>query len=663
MRPSLDGASRGARRRRPRLLSGPVAAGLTAAAVLVVAAVTIIGLQHSSDDKRVQQLLLSDLEATAAEQRQLELRAVAAGRADAQLESTIDTLYRRLDLTAAATARASAEDPALGRVADQVASFRLATSRALAELAAGRRDRAERVDREDVDPSYLALSWLIDDAQADAGRRAENAAALARAGTLGVLSLAAVLLILIMLQFDRARRAAHEALYDPLTGLPNRSLFGDRLAHALELGDRRGEPLAVLFVDLDEFKTVNDSLGHAAGDELLISAGERAVAVARSSDSVARLGGDEFAFLLERTSEEGAELFAERLVEALRAPLVVAGRSLRMDATIGCAMSIPGKTGADELLRNADLAMYAGKRKGKGCFVAYEPSMYQALADRLELEADLRGALERGEISVDYQPIVEVGTGRLTAVEALARWNHPERGAVTPSVFIPLAEETGVIRALGRYVLGTACAQAARWEEERPDEPVSITVNVSPAQFQHGELALDVRRALDQSGLTPARLTLEITESVLVERGDSFVGELEELSAIGVRLAVDDFGTGYSSLSSLARFPVDILKIDRSFVVDVAHDGDGQALVRSIVELGRSLGLVAVAEGVEAQGQVSALLDAGCGLGQGFHFARPMDAAAIDALLAGRTAPAEEQLEEPRPAPALRAPQARPSTA
>ena len=662
MRPSFD-ASRGARRRRPRLLSGPVAAGVTAAAVLVVAAVTIIALQHSSDDKRVQQLILADLEASAAEQRQLGLRAVAAGRADAQLDATMDGLYRRLDLTAAATARASEQDPSLGRVTDRVAAFRLATTRALAQLAAGRPARAERIDREVVEPSYVALSLLIDEARADAGRRAEDAAALARAGTLGVLAIAAVLLILVMLQFDRARRAAHEALYDPLTGLPNRSLFGDRLTHALELATRTGEPLSVLFLDLDEFKTVNDSLGHAAGDELLIAAAERAVVAARSSDSVARLGGDEFAFLLERTSEDGAELFAERLVEVLREPLTIAGRSVAMDGTIGCAVSVPGKTGADELLRNADLAMYAGKRKGKGCFVTYEPSMYEALADRLELEADLRGALERGEITVFYQPIVEVGTGRLTAVEALARWNHPDRGAVAPAVFIPLAEETGVIRALGRFVLATACARARRWQDERPDEPVSITVNVSPAQFQHGELAADVRRALDQSGLRPALLTLEVTESVLVERGDSFVDELEELSAIGVRLAVDDFGTGYSSLSSLARFPVDILKIDRSFVVDVAHDDDGQALVRSIVELGKSLGLVAVAEGVEAPGQVSALVDAGCGLGQGFHFARPMDADAIDDLLAGRTPPALEERGELQPAPALRAPQVRPSTA
>ena len=652
MRLSPDASSRARRRRRPRLLSGPVAAGLTAAAVLVAAAVAIIALQHASDDRRVQQLLLADLEASSAEQRQLELRAVAAGRVDGQLEATIDRLFRRLDLTAAATARASADDASLGQVADRVAAFRLATSRALAELAAGRRSGAARVDREDVDPSYLALAWLVDEAQANAGRRAEDAAALARAGTLGVMALAAVLLIVIMLQFDRARRAAHEALYDPLTGLPNRSLFGDRLTHAVELADRRGETLAVLFVDLDDFKTVNDSLGHAAGDELLLCAAERAVVAARSSDSLARLGGDEFAFLLERTTEEGAALFAERFIEVLRAPLVIAGRNVTVDATIGCALSTPGKTGADELLRNADLAMYAGKRKGKGCFVTYEPSMYEALADRLELEADLRGALERNEITVSYQPIVDVATGRLTAVEALARWNHPERGGVTPSVFIPLAEETGVIRALGRHVLVTACTQAKRWQDERPDQPIGITVNVSPAQFQHGELAADVRGALEHSGLAAALLTLEITESVLVERGDTFVDELEELSAIGVRLAVDDFGTGYSSLSSLARFPVDVLKIDRSFVVDVAHDDDGQALVRSIVELGRSLGLVAVAEGVEASNQVSALIDAGCGLGQGFHFARPMDAEAINDLLAGRTAPAEEQLEAPRAAPA-----------
>ncbi len=626
--------------------------------VLVVAGVAIIALQHASDERRVQQLMLADLESSAAAQRQLELEAIAAGRADGGLQSSLDTLYRRLDLTASAAARASARDVALVHVVDGVAAFRQATSRALGLLASGRVAGARAADSGSVDPAYVRLVQVIDEAEAEAGRRAEDAAALARAGTLAVLAFAALLLIAIMLRFEHARRAAHEALFDPLTGLANRMLFGDRLAHALEVAARRDETVAVLFVDLDDFKTVNDSLGHAAGDELLTRAAERAVIVARSSDTVARLGGDEFAFLLERTSEEGAEQFSERLMEAIRAPLAVAGRSVTMNATIGCAIGTPGKTGAGELLRNADLAMYAGKRKGKDCFVTYEPSMYEALADRLELEADLRGAVERGEIGVAYQPIVEVGTGKLTAVEALARWHHPTRGLVAPSVFIPLAEETGVIRSLGRFVLNTACKEAKRWHEERPrTPPLGITVNVSPAQFQHDELVADVRHALDQAGLEPSSLTLEITESVLVERGDSFVDELEELSALGIRLAVDDFGTGYSSLSSLARFPVDVLKIDRSFVVDVGHDDDGQALVRSIVELSRSLGLVAVAEGIEVSSQVAALQDAGCGLGQGFHFARPMAPEGIDDLLA--EADGAEKQSAPAPTPALRAPQGR----
>jgi EAL domain-containing protein (putative c-di-GMP-specific phosphodiesterase class I) len=260
---------------------------------------------------------------------------------------------------------------------------------------------------------------------------------------------------------------------------------------------------------------------------------------------------------------------------------------------------------------------------------------------------------------------VEVGTGRLTAVEALARWNHPTRGLVPPSVFIPLAEETGVIRELGRVVLQMACNEARRWVDARPDgDPVGITVNVSPVQLAEGELVREVRAALDSSGLEPRLLTLEITESVLVERGDSFVDELEQLSALGVRLAVDDFGTGYSSLSSLSRFPVDVLKIDRAFVVDVGHDDNGQALVRSIVDLGRSLGLEAVAEGVEASAQADALEDAGCSFGQGFHFAHPMDAAGIDDLLG--IAPARQRASRrplPEGAVALRPPQVRPSPA
>ncbi len=626
--------------------------------MLFVAALVIITLQRSSDEHRVQQLMLADLEASAAEQRQLELRAIGAGSVDPELEATLEMLYRRLDLTAATAARASADDPALGRVVDLVASFRRATAHSLSLLEDGRLRAAERADRTSVDPAYVALAQLIDTAQEDAGHRAEDAAAFARVGTLGVLGFAAVLLLVIMLRFEGARRAAHEAFYDPLTGLPNRMLFADRLTHALELAERRDEVLAVLFLDLDDFKTVNDTLGHAAGDELLVQAGERALEVARSSDTVARLGGDEFAFVLERTADEGAAQFAKRLVDALREPLEIGGRTVAMDATVGCAVSIPGKTEADELLRNADLAMYAGKRKGKGCFVNYEPSMYEALADRLELEADLKGAVERGEIVVAYQPIVEVESGRLTAVEALARWNHPTRGVVAPSVFIPLAEETGVIRSLGRHVLMTACIEARRWHDEQPrTPPLGVTVNVSPAQFHHDELVFDVQRALDRSGLAAPQLTLEITESVLVERGDMFVEELEQLSALGIRLAVDDFGTGYSSLSSLARFPVDVLKIDRSFVVDVAHDDEGQALVRSIVDLGRTLGLVAVAEGIEGSGQASALIDAGCALGQGFHFARPMDAAAIDELLARSGPVASEAAEEPAQAPpALRAP-------
>jgi diguanylate cyclase (GGDEF)-like protein len=636
--------------RRP-LVTSPLAVGILGALVACAAGIAIVSLAGAADESRRSQLALADIEIASVRQRALVTQAAQGGVTD-DLRSSLDAVGRSFDAAVAETARAYPGDTEVAKALDAALDYRHVVDEELALVAAGRAGAAEVIDRRLAGPSYERFRLAIDTARDRAETRAEDAAALARGGTFAILALAAGLLVWLLWRFDHARRIAHEAFYDSLTGLANRTLFADRLDHALALAGRREEALAVLFLDLDDFKVVNDTLGHGAGDDLLVEVAERLVSQTRVSDTVARLGGDEFAFLLEATTEEGARRFAHRITDALGSPFVIAGRTLSVRATVGYAIGARGDDEAEELLRNADLAMYSGKRQGKGRVVGYEPSMYQALADRLELEADLRGALDRGELALVYQPIVDVETSRLMSVEALARWNHPSRGVVPPTVFIPIAEETGLIRDIGRWALVEACQRAAGWQST--DAAIGVGVNVSPAQFLHGELVRDVRAALSRSGLDPVLLTLEITESVLVERGEAFLEELEALSALGVRIAVDDFGTGYSSLSSLGRFPVDVVKIDRSFIVDLEGDPDAHALVRSIVDLGHSLGLVAVAEGIEQSEQADVLQGAGCGLAQGFHYAKPMEADEVTQLLADRGEP--ERASQDAPATPLRPP-------
>jgi predicted signal transduction protein with EAL and GGDEF domain len=340
---------------------------------------------------------------------------------------------------------------------------------------------------------------------------------------------------------------------------------------------------------------------------------------------------------------------AARIFDQLTAPFTIAGHEVTMTASVGWAVSEGGGSPSDDLLRNADLAMYAGKRQGKRCVVMYEPSMHEALSDRLQLETDLREALARGEITVAYQPIVAVDSGRVRSMEALARWTHPERGAIGPALFIPLAEQSGMIHEIGRFVLLTATAQLQRWQSERSFvPPIGINVNVSPFQLQGGRVVDDVREALRESGIDPWALTLEITESVLVDRGDNFSSTLEQLAQLGVRLAIDDFGTGFSSLSTLGRFPIDTLKIDRSFIEGVTGPDGGLELVRSIVELGGRLGLDVVAEGIETSAQADILRELSCTYGQGYHYARPLTAEAADDYLAEHSSPAPAR---PRPRP------------
>jgi diguanylate cyclase (GGDEF)-like protein len=434
-------------------------------------------------------------------------------------------------------------------------------------------------------------------------------------------------------------RLKHQAFHDPLTNLANRALFSDRLAHALTRRIRDGRSgVAVLFVDLDDFKMVNDGLGHAAGDQLLRAVGERLVAALRPCDTTARLGGDEFAVLIEDASGPGdAVRVAERIVDALREPLGLQGRELAMRASIGIALAGTDQVDSEELLRRADIAMYRVKQRGKGSFEVYRSDMQAPMVRRLELRTQLERALLREELIIRYQPIVVLSSGRLAGVEALVRWRHPVRGIVPPMEFIPLAEETGLIVPLGRYVLEQACRQVRAWHLAHPDHAdLTMSVNLSPRQLEDADFVADVAWILGETGLDPRLLSLEITESFMVEDAAP-TDRLRELKALGVRLSIDDFGTGYSSLSALQHLPVDTLKIAKPFVDGIAEDPQKRAFAHAIVRLGKTLNLDLIAEGVERIEQRDQLRDLRCHMAQGFFFAAPMEAAGIDELL--RTGP------------------------
>jgi len=428
---------------------------------------------------------------------------------------------------------------------------------------------------------------------------------------------------------------AHQAFHDPVTNLANRALFLEQARRAIGRAVREERGLGVIFLDIDDFKTINDSLGHVAGDEALVGVAKRLSDSLRPSDTAARFGGDEFIVLLEDLGSDRAALeVAERILESLRRPLTVAGKELSVHASIGIStLDRDSIASADELVRDADAAMYVAKRDGKGGCRLFESAMHTSVAARLELRSDLQRALENDQFELYYQPIVRLSDGEVTGLEALLRWHHPDRGLVAPMDFIPFAEESGQIVPIGRWALRTACLQAIALQPISMGHPLLICVNLSVRQLEHPDVVKHVRDALTESGLDPGLLTLEITESMLVDDPDAAIRTLIELRALGARIAMDDFGTGYSSLSYLSRFPLDALKMDRSFL---RPDADSHAvdLSSAIVSLGASLGLHVVAEGIESEEQMSRLRDLGCGFGQGFYFARPMDRLALLEYLA-----------------------------
>jgi diguanylate cyclase (GGDEF)-like protein len=432
---------------------------------------------------------------------------------------------------------------------------------------------------------------------------------------------------------EKTRELSHLALHDPLTGLPNRALVLDRAAQLLARTARQpGTVAGALYIDIDGFKHVNDNLGHAAGDRLLRIAGERLQSTVREQDTVGRLGGDEFVVLIETTPDEATpDVLAERLTEALREPVELgdAGKSFSITASIGVA--IGHYATPDELLRDADLALYAAKAAGKDRYALYDEGLYADAEGRLDLEADLSAAVDANQLFLLYQPIFDLASQSVVGVEALVRWRHPQRGVVGPASFIPLAEESRLIVPIGRWVLEEACRQASAWHAEGLE--LGISVNVSAYQLNRREFTDDVQHALESSGIAPSSLTLEITETALVRDVPAACERLEEVKALGVRVAIDDFGTGYASLSHLQRMPVDVLKIDRSFVAALNDGGRSRELLAAILGVGQSLSLSVVAEGIEELDQRTTLEEMGCEMAQGFLLGHPGAAGEIEALL------------------------------
>ena len=444
----------------------------------------------------------------------------------------------------------------------------------------------------------------------------------------------------------REDELAFLATHDALTGLPNRTLILDRVEQMLARSARSQTPVAALFIDLDNFKDINDTLGHGVGDDLLQAVAARLNGVIRDADALGRLGGDEFVVISEELSlAAGPELIAERLLDALKQPFKLgADKETHLTVTASVGIAAGDHASAEELLRNADIAMYRAKWDGKNRYTVFETGMQDTIQNRMELEMDLREALDKDEFFLAYQPTIDLSDMSPTGVEALIRWKHPVRGIVQPDDFVPLLEETGLITEVGKWVLDEACSQGAAWRAA--GYPIGMAVNVSGRQLDTDQLITEIEDALSQSGMDPEALTIEITETILMRNVEETARRLTAIKQLGVRIAIDDFGTGYSSLAHLQRFPVDALKIDQSFISGLTHNQEGETLIHTLVQLGKALSIETFAEGIEQQHELSLLRDEDCDSGQGFLFARPLDVAATETFLqnwASNVAPALAQ--------------------
>jgi diguanylate cyclase (GGDEF)-like protein len=613
---------------------------LVALGVAVATGYGIMRLNDYAAERGEFKALLSRIETDSRHQSALEWQAVAEGRLSPELAGERQQVDARMDALLARLLAADPDSSAARAVSDAVGVYQAAVEEEFRLLAEGELAEAEEVDEQRVDPAFARLAQALASAGRYYGTLASQANRRADLGTVLLLLAAATIIGVLVWRFQRAKSQvaelfAHQARHDSLTALPNRALLVERLRVELARAARRREPVFLLWLDLDDFKVVNDSLGHQAGDQRLVAAGERLRACLRPGDTPARMGGDEFTVLLaDLTSQQDAVRVAERVGAELAAPFEVAGHQVVVRASIGIAHSVPGATSDEELLRNADIAMYEAKKQGKGQYQVFTPGMDQAAWRRLELEAELRVALEQQQFELYYQPILDLDSGAVSDLEALVRWDHPTRGLLPPADFIPLAEETGLIVPLGHWVLEEACRQLAAWDAgDLTHLSLGLSVNLSARQFHEPGLPSRVAQALASSGLEPRRLTLEITETSMVDDLGTAEATLAALRRLGVHVAVDDFGTGFSALGVLKHYPVDLLKIDRSFVDGLGRDAQDTAIVHAVIAFARTLGLRVTGEGIETAEQLEQLRALGCDHGQGYYFAKPLQPGSIQHFL------------------------------
>lgn len=600
----------------------------------------IVLLNDRADEHKQFEVVLNQVRSDVLQQRVIGLQARDLGMVTSEraaqrrlLDADGDQAVARLSRRGVGSARAlGASYRSVGGALDEL--FRLLERGELAEAVAH--------DEQTVDPAFAAFTAVADRAATDSAASAEQARRQADVGVTGLLLLAAVLVggfawRTQLLQARSVDKLTHQALHDPLTALANRSLLHQHLQHELARVVRTREPVFLLYLDLDDFKAVNDSLGHAAGDQLLRTVAERINACMRPGDLAARMGGDEFAVLLSGlTNMSDVERVADRISAQVRLPVTLGQHSVVVGTSIGIAEHARGRDGAD-LLQAADTAMYEAKKLGKGQHQVFTTGMDGPGHHRLQVEAELREALRCGQLELYYQPIVDLHDGRVTEVEALVRWNHPTRGLLPPSEFIPVAEQSDLIVELGDWVLGEACRQLTAWTRAQGGPGLGLCVNVSARQLAVQDLVQTVRQVLDRSGLPAHRLTLEITETCMIQDIPTVTRQMEALRELGVRLALDDFGTGFATMDSLRTFPLDVLKIDRSYVAGLGRTAADTAIVHAVIAFARMLDLTVVAEGIETSEQYAQLRVLGCQTGQGYYFARPLTSDAVAPYLASAT--------------------------